>query len=56
MFILMKSGFGWYTCMCHLASKTRSWGQIKGKPCVDDRGLSFDQFLMKLGQNVKAHT
>ena len=42
--------------MSHLGSKTRSLGQIKGKSCVDDRGLSFGQFLMKLGQNVKAHT
>ena len=42
--------------MGHLGSKTRSLGQIKGKSCVDDRGLSFGQFLMKLGQNVKTDT
>ena len=38
--------------MGHLGSKTRSWGQIKGKPCVDDRGLIFYQLSMKYGQNV----
>ena len=48
MFILMKSGLG--LCMGHLGSKTRSQGQIIGKPCVDDRGLIFDQFSMKCGQ------
>ena len=42
--------------MGHLGSKTRSGGQIKGKSWVDVRGLSFGQFLMKLGQNIKAHT
>ena len=38
--------------MGHLGSKTRSWGQIKGKSCVDDRGFIFYQFSMKCGQNV----
>ena len=50
MFILMKSGLG--LCMGHLGSKTRSGGQIKGKPCVDDRGHIFHQIFMKFGQNV----
>ena len=49
MCVFMKSGLG--LCMGHLRSKTIT-GQIKGIPFVDDRGLSFDQFLMKLGQNV----
>ena len=46
----MKSRLVLY--MGHLGSKTRSLGQIKGKPCVDDRGHIFDQIFMKFGQNV----
>ena len=38
--------------MGHLGSKTRSQGQIKGKPCVDNRGHIFHQIFMKFGQNV----
>ena len=50
MFILMKSWLGLY--ISHLGSKSRSWGQINEKPCVDDNGLSFHQIFMKFGQNV----
>ena len=50
MFVLMKSGLGKY--LGHLGSKTRSLGQIIEKPCVDSRGHSFNQNLMKNGQNV----
>ena len=50
MFILMKSGLGLY--LGHLGSETMSLGQIIEKPCVDNRGHSFHQILMKYGQNV----
>ena len=33
-------------------SKTRSLGQILGKPCVRSRGHIFSPIIMKLGQNV----
>ena len=46
LYVLMKSGLGSY--MGHLGSETRSQGQIKGKPCEDNRGHIF----MKFGQNV----
>ena len=37
----------------NMGSKTRSWGQIKGKLCKHSiRGHNFDQILIKLGQNV----
>ena len=36
----------------HVGSKTRSLGQILEKPCVDFRGHSFDEKVMKLLQNV----
>ena len=38
--------------MGHVRSKTRSLGQILGKPCVRCRGRTFSPILMKLGQNV----
>ena len=38
--------------MGHVRSKTRSLGQISGKPCVDSRGHTFSPIIMKLGQNV----
>ena len=38
--------------MGHVGSKTRSLGQILGKPCVRCRDLIIVQTLMKLGQNV----
>ena len=36
----------------HMVSKSRSWGQIKGKPCEHSSGHIFDPILIKLGQNV----
>ena len=38
--------------MGHLGSKTRSPGQIIGKPCVADLGHSLHPILMKFGQNL----
>ena len=38
--------------MGHLGSKTRSPGQILGKPSVRFRGHIFSQILMKVGQDV----
>ena len=46
----MKSELGLY--MGYLGSKTRLPGQIIEKPCIDDRGHSFDQIFIKFGQNV----
>ena len=50
MFVLMKSQM----ClkMGHVVSKTKSLGQISGKPCVCSRGHIFSPIIMKLGQNV----
>ena len=36
----------------HVGSKTRSPGQILGKPCVRSRGHIFSRILMKVGQDV----
>ena len=38
--------------MGHVRSKTRSLGQILGKPCLRCRGCTFSPIFMKLGQNV----
>ena len=38
--------------MGHVGSKTRSPGQILGKPCVRSRGHIFSLILMKVGQDV----
>ena len=38
--------------MGHVGSKTRSPGQILGKPCVRSRGHIFSQIIMKVGQDV----
>ena len=38
--------------MGHVGSKTRSPGQILGKPCVHSRGHIFSRILMKVGQDV----
>ena len=38
--------------MGHVGSKTRSPGQILGKPCVCSRGHIFSRILMKVGQDV----
>ena len=38
--------------MGHVGSKTRSPGQILGKPCVRSRSHIFSRILMKVGQNV----
>ena len=38
--------------MGHVGSKTRSPGQILGKPCVRSRGHIFSWILMKVGQDV----
>ena len=38
--------------MGHVGSKTRSPGQILGKPCVCTRGHIFSRILMKVGQDV----
>ena len=35
-----------------VGSKTRSPGQILGKPCVRSRGHIFSRILMKVGQGV----
>ena len=37
--------------MVHVGSKTRSIGQILGKPCVCFRDQIFGLILMKLGQS-----
>ena len=34
----------------HLGSKTRSPGQIKGRPCYHSRGHIFDAIIMNLAQ------
>ena len=39
----------------HVASKTRSLGQILEKPCVHSRGHSFDSKFMKLNKNASDH-
>ena len=36
----------------HLGSKTRSPGQIKGKPYEHSSGHIFEAIIMKLAQNV----
>ena len=33
-------------------SKTRSLGQIKGRPCLHSRGHNFESIIMNLAQNV----
>ena len=38
--------------MGYVGSKTRSPGQILGKPCVRSRGHIFSRTLMKVGQDV----
>ena len=38
--------------MGHVGSKTRSPGQILGKPCVRSRDHIFSRILMKVGQDV----
>ena len=38
--------------MGHVGSKTRSPGQILGKPCVRSRGHIFSRILMTVGQDV----
>ena len=38
--------------MGHVGSKTRSLGQILGKPYVCSRGHIFGPIIMKLGQNI----
>ena len=38
--------------MGHMGSKSRSRGQIKGKPFEHSGGHSFDLILIKPGQNV----
>ena len=35
----------------HIGSKTRSVGQIIGKPCEHSRGHIFSPIFMKLGQD-----
>ena len=36
----------------YVVSKTRSLGQILGKPCEHSRGHNFSSIFMKLCQNV----
>ena len=48
MFFLMKSDTN--LKMGHVASKTRSLGQILEKPCVCSRDQIFGPILMKLGE------
>ena len=50
LLILMKSRTS--LKMGHVGSKTRSLGQIIGKPCVHSGGHSFDPMFMKFGQIV----
>ena len=38
--------------MGHVGSKTRSLGQILGKPCVRSRGYILSRILMEVGQDV----
>ena len=50
MFVLMKSRSS--SNMGHVGSKSRSRGQIKGKPREHSSSHIFDQILIKLDQNV----
>ena len=50
MFVLIKSQTG--LKMGHVGSKTRSVGQILGKPCVRYTGHIFSSIIMKFEQNV----
>ena len=50
MFILMISRSG--LKLGHLRSKTRSPGQIRGKPCYHSSGHIFQAIIMNLAQNV----
>ena len=50
MFIFMKSWQG--SKLGHVGSKTRSLGQILGKPCVDSREHSFDPLIKEFCQNI----
>ena len=50
MFILTKSQSDFK--MGHVGLKTRSPGQILGKPCVRSRGYISSLIIRKLGQNV----
>ena len=50
MFVWMISRMS--SKMGHVGSKTRSPGQILGKPCVRSRGHIFSRILMKVGQDV----
>ena len=38
--------------MGYVGSKTRSLGQILGKPCVRSRGHILSRILMEVGQDV----
>ena len=38
--------------MGHVGSKTRSLGQMLEKPCARSRGDTFNQMIMKFGQNI----
>ena len=46
---LYKSGSS--SNMSHVGSKTRSVGQIKGKPCEHSRGHIFRPIFIKLAPN-----
>ena len=50
MFVFMESDT--LSKLGHVGSKTRSQGQIKGKPCEHSRGHSFELILIKLTQHV----
>ena len=50
MISLMKSRLN--LKMGHVGSKTRSLGQMLGKPCVRSRGQIICLIIMKLCQNV----
>ena len=49
MFVFMESDT--LSKLYHVGSKTRSRGQIKGKPCEHSRGHSFDPIFIELIQN-----
>ena len=46
--MISKSGLN----VCHEVSKTRSQGQMKGKPYEHSVGHIFDWILIKLDENV----
>ena len=50
MFVLMSSRSD--LKLGHLGSKSRSTGQIKGKPCHHSRGNIFEVIILNIAKNV----